>query len=97
MTENSLKDEKGNIIITSEQFNVSLKFIKAGENTDPDTGKHFKWGDSVKIIAGDKVIKLTALQAAVIRDALAVPEVAEELRARIETEKAAFMKSLGAF
>jgi len=92
-------DDNGNLKIASPSFGVSLAIVKAGESRKED-GRLMKWSDSIKIsvpTVGDKVgvIKLTALQAAFIRDAFNVPEVAAELKKRIDSENAVLMASMG--
>ena len=92
-------DEKGNLKITSPSFGVSLALVKAGETKD-ERGRSLKWDDGIKVsvpTVGDKigVIKLTALQAAFLRDAFNVPEIAAELKKRIEAEKSVLMATMG--
>lgn len=90
----SIVDREGGVRLISDQLGVGIKLIKAGETTDEVTGKLIKWNDSVKLVSGDKVLKLTALQADYIRRAFNNPDVAAELEKRKDAELAKLLLEL---
>ena len=90
----SIVDKEGGVRLISDQLGVGIKLIKAGETTDEVTGKLIKWNDSVKLVSGDKVLKLTALQADYIRRAFNNPDVAAELEKRKTAELEKLMREL---
>ncbi|MDV0440968.1 hypothetical protein [Methanorbis furvi] len=90
----TIVDRERGISLISDQLGVGIRFIKAGETTDEVTGKLIKWNDSVKLVSGDKVLKLTALQADYIRRAFNNSEVAAELKSRKDVELAKLLAEL---
>ena len=90
----SIVDKEGGVRLISDQLGVGIKLVKAGQTTDEVTGRLIVWNDSVKLVSGDKVLKLTALQADYIRRAFNNPDVAAELEKRKTAELSKLMAEL---
>lgn len=81
-----LTDEQGRQSRTYEAFGTRLTIHDGGEFEDQRTRELKSYDPSIKIDTGRDGLKLTALQLAVILEAMKCPEIAEEFARRKKEE-----------
>jgi hypothetical protein len=79
-------EQQNNNIRIALGAGTELKIIFAGE-MQGDDGQPITWQDSIKIVQGNKSIRLTAMELATLYHAIQQPEVRAVLQERFEAEK----------
>lgn len=89
MTDNVkiIKDEKG-VRVYDEFFGIGFNAYVGGKFTDKN-GKEIAYKEGQKITIGDKVLRLSAGQALILRDMLNDEKIQAELRGRLLVEREA--------